>query len=285
MEGGALYNAFNIVYDVNASGPPSAPNPNYTAQVQVVAAYNCPSDSSTIRFNNVTGYHNYFASLGGTSSQLYGGSVTGEEANTALIGVFNVSIDENSPQTLPGGTGTNPDCQKVLSKVTLAAIRDGSSNTAMFAETIKSSIVASAGSYPLWNMNVYYVAPPYSTSVAASGGCLNINPTSGSGYSARIYYRAQMYYRNFTGTGYYAHTVTPNSKLPDCGLYSSSTLPKSNPLDFIAAHIAARSYHSGGVNAVLCDGSVHFFKDSISPTVWRAVGTMAGEEVLSADQY
>jgi prepilin-type processing-associated H-X9-DG protein len=32
---------------------------------------------------------------------------------------------------------------------------------------------------------------------------------------------------------------------------------------FTAAHLAARSYHPGGVNCVFVDGSVHFAGDSI----------------------
>jgi prepilin-type N-terminal cleavage/methylation domain-containing protein/prepilin-type processing-associated H-X9-DG protein len=51
------------------------------------------------------------------------------------------------------------------------------------------------------------------------------------------------------------------------------------------AAITVRSYHPGGVNALLGDGSVRFVKDTIQGTVWRALGTVAGGEVLSADQY
>jgi type II secretory pathway pseudopilin PulG len=158
LEGGSVYNAFNIVYDLNANGTPASGNPNYTSEVLIINTYNCPSDSSTQRFSNVTGYNNYFASLGGTAAQVYGsGKIPGEETtNVNLIGVFNVSIDETAPTSLDGKT-INPDCQKVRNKVTLASITDGSSNTAMFAETIKSNIIASAGSFPLWNMNVYFV--------------------------------------------------------------------------------------------------------------------------------
>jgi prepilin-type processing-associated H-X9-DG protein len=47
----------------------------------------------------------------------------------------------------------------------------------------------------------------------------------------------------------------------------------------------ARSWHAGGVNALLADGSVKFFKDSISVPVWRALSTTQGGEVLSADSY
>jgi prepilin-type processing-associated H-X9-DG protein len=43
-------------------------------------------------------------------------------------------------------------------------------------------------------------------------------------------------------------------------------------------HKAARSRHPGGVNAMLGDGSVRFVRNSISLTVWQAVGTMNGGE-------
>jgi prepilin-type N-terminal cleavage/methylation domain-containing protein/prepilin-type processing-associated H-X9-DG protein len=46
---------------------------------------------------------------------------------------------------------------------------------------------------------------------------------------------------------------------------------------------AARSYHSGGVNAALADGSVRFVRDSISPAIWQAMGTARGGEVVNID--
>jgi prepilin-type processing-associated H-X9-DG protein len=49
--------------------------------------------------------------------------------------------------------------------------------------------------------------------------------------------------------------------------------------------ITARSYHPGGVNALFADGSVHFIKSSIDGNTWRALGTIAGGEVISADAY
>lgn len=42
--------------------------------------------------------------------------------------------------------------------------------------------------------------------------------------------------------------------------------------------LAARSYHPGGVEVVLGDGSVHFIADSISKDVWAALGSIAGGE-------
>lgn len=47
------------------------------------------------------------------------------------------------------------------------------------------------------------------------------------------------------------------------------------------AAVTSRSYHPGGVNSLLADGSVRFVSDSIEGTVWRALGTVAGGEVVS----
>ena len=51
------------------------------------------------------------------------------------------------------------------------------------------------------------------------------------------------------------------------------------------AAITSRSYHPGGVNVLLGDGSVRAVKDSIAGVTWRALGTVAGGEVISADAY
>jgi prepilin-type N-terminal cleavage/methylation domain-containing protein/prepilin-type processing-associated H-X9-DG protein len=49
--------------------------------------------------------------------------------------------------------------------------------------------------------------------------------------------------------------------------------------------ITARSYHPGGVNSLLADGSVRFVKSTINGVIWRALGTPAGREVISSDSY
>jgi prepilin-type N-terminal cleavage/methylation domain-containing protein/prepilin-type processing-associated H-X9-DG protein len=51
------------------------------------------------------------------------------------------------------------------------------------------------------------------------------------------------------------------------------------------AAITARSYHPGGVNALFGDGSARFIKDTIAGPTWRALGTLRGGEVVSADAY
>lgn len=44
---------------------------------------------------------------------------------------------------------------------------------------------------------------------------------------------------------------------------------------------AARSYHTGGVNAGMADGSVRFVRDSIDPAIWKAAGTRSNGEANS----
>ena len=51
------------------------------------------------------------------------------------------------------------------------------------------------------------------------------------------------------------------------------------------AAITSRSYHPGGVNTLFGDGSVRFTKSTINGLVWRALGTVAGGEVVGGDRY
>jgi prepilin-type processing-associated H-X9-DG protein len=81
--------------------------------------------------------------------------------------------------------------------------------------------------------------------------------------------------------------TTPNSQLPDRVQGYCQYPYQMNPPCTSAGppFNAARSYHPGGVNALLSDGSVKFFKDSVNPATWRALSTTTGSEVVSSDSY
>jgi prepilin-type N-terminal cleavage/methylation domain-containing protein/prepilin-type processing-associated H-X9-DG protein len=49
--------------------------------------------------------------------------------------------------------------------------------------------------------------------------------------------------------------------------------------------VTARSYHHGGVNALMLDGSVRFVKSTIAQSTWRGLGTRSGQEVVSSDSF
>ena len=47
----------------------------------------------------------------------------------------------------------------------------------------------------------------------------------------------------------------------------------------------ATSFHPGGVNVRMGDGSVKFVKDSVNMQTWWSLGTRDGGEVISSDAY
>ncbi len=76
---------------------------------------------------------------------------------------------------------------------------------------------------------------------------------------------------------------TPNSGIDVSPYCNSKTYPANPPCSNSPntySHKAARSRHSGGVNVLFGDGSVHFIQDSIALATWRALGTMNGGEVI-----
>lgn len=51
------------------------------------------------------------------------------------------------------------------------------------------------------------------------------------------------------------------------------------------AAITSRSWHPGGVNVVMGDGSVQFVANEIDGQLWRALGTVAGQELILSSAF
>ena len=81
------------------------------------------------------------------------------------------------------------------------------------------------------------------------------------------------------------NTITPpNSTVADIiasGWFQNTNDPLMPAVAGNAQTNAARSRHTGGVNAALADGSVRFFRSSIAPDTWQKMGTIDGGEVFS----
>jgi prepilin-type N-terminal cleavage/methylation domain-containing protein len=75
----------------------------------------------------------------------------------------------------------------------------------------------------------------------------------------------------------------PNGEYADTDINSKREKTALNDTLPRFAAVTARSYHPGGVHALLGDGSVKFVKSGVSGTIWRALGSVAGGEVISAD--
>jgi prepilin-type processing-associated H-X9-DG protein len=82
------------------------------------------------------------------------------------------------------------------------------------------------------------------------------------------------------GRGMGNFILAPNAPYPGCLDYTGQGDFDTGPII-----IGPSSYHSGGANVALCDGSVRFLKDSTSlATVW-AIASRNGGEVVSADSW
>src|SRR5262245_39726543 len=68
---------------------------------------------------------------------------------------------------------------------------------------------------------------------------------------------------------------------------ANATSPQYDPtmpcLRVVDQYLAARSRHSGGVNASMCDGSVRFVRNAIDLVTWQAMASSNGGEVISGD--
>lgn len=99
-------------------------------------------------------------------------------------------------------------------------------------------------------------------------------------------------YRGFwisgVGGSGYLHIDTPNSSVPTadclrdymCGDPGTWPAPCVGGCWYDNLRVAARSYHSGGVNAAFADGHVDFFGDTTSLAVWQALATIAGDDLV-----
>ena len=74
----------------------------------------------------------------------------------------------------------------------------------------------------------------------------------------------------------YADEGPPTLILMNIGEPADARTP-NNALDHVED---PSSLHLGGINALFCDGSVRFLRNSISPYTWSGLGTRAGGEVL-----
>jgi prepilin-type N-terminal cleavage/methylation domain-containing protein/prepilin-type processing-associated H-X9-DG protein len=171
--------------------------------------------------------------------------------------------------------------------VPLAGIADGLSNT-LFAADVKTHTpyllncsglsFAPLGSAPMPGPSDNPATIPQYTS--CSGPLAEFRPDSGhseweDGNTSQA---------GFT-TAWPPNTVTPGvfngRAIADTDLIS---IREENGGPTFAA-VTARSYHPGGANTLFGDGSVHFIKNTVAGPVWRALGSVSGAEVVSADAY
>lgn len=155
----------------------------------------------------------------------------------------------------------------------IADITDGTSNTLCLSEVKAFTPYLRDGSVP----STIIPIPSLPSDVSSFGGEFKTD----SGHTEWV--DARTHQTGFTTT------FTPNTKVIHAlaGInydidFNSLREGRSNTTPTMAA-VTSRSYHSGGVNSLLMDGSVRFVRDSISINVWRGMGSRAGGELFSIE--
>lgn len=249
---------WQLAYDVNASAV------NNAARTTDIPTFLCPSDPSKQDYIGA-GRQNYFGNNGCTADQ--------NDNDASRAGIINVTLDMTTPLA---ATGTrNENYRKVLSRVRMADILDGTSNTCAWAEVMRSRDT-NWQSVSGTRDNITIIIN--TTSWNNTDGTTIPMCRDGTSWSSSIRYVGHQYYRNLPSNYMYTHTLPPNwNKLVSGGTQRYSCGDSS----FARMHISASSYHTGGVNAAMADGSVRFIADSIDNVTWRAMGTRSGGEVVS----
>jgi prepilin-type N-terminal cleavage/methylation domain-containing protein/prepilin-type processing-associated H-X9-DG protein len=178
-----------------------------------------------------------------------------------------LAIDQQTGQAGDGAFGMNQQHR-------LAEIRDGLSNTLAAAEVKSFVPVLLDGGQPA----APFTPPPETPAeVIAWGGTFDPDYCHTQWVSGR------------TLQSGLTTTFPPNTRMlyqQDGKTYdvnfSSARFGPSTPRQTYRV-VTARSYHPGGANALLLDGSTKFVSSTIAQSVWRSLGTRAGGETVNLE--
>jgi type II secretory pathway pseudopilin PulG len=224
----------------------------------VISTYTCPSDGNN---NKPIEYafrgHNYVVCMGreGVLNLVYKRYPSDGNPRNCLIGEMAFGKESLYRAMFTGScwekTGSGDDDKRLVTPLTTTFedITDGTSNTVALSETVQ-------GLSPDGDMNdlrghIWYGMTCFFNT--------NLPPNT----------------READITDWY-HLTAYNVRHPLTLMSYSTSDADGNYLRF-----SARSWHVGGVNAGLADGSIRFVQDQINLEIWRAVGSTNGGEIES----
>ena len=269
LEQTQVYNAINFNWGAEDSTSVLCYQINMTGTNAQISALVCPSDprGGQPDHNSTTNTNNYYGCVGTTMSW----GLIGNQAPFANMNVPSINMPSTGLFTWQASYGIQ-NCT------------DGTSNTVAFSE----AAVGYQSEQPLQRLiGLQGVQIPFTSMLydASSNPALTLSviqlcnqayQSANGGYIDAQ--RGENWAHGCMAMSLFNTVVTPNAyndTWTHCGLNASSRAVLSN----------ADSYHPGGVNCGMADGSVKFIKDSINQTTWWALGTRGNGEVISADSY
>jgi len=278
MEQGSLYNAMN--FNLTYSDPP-----NITVSISPLNLLLCPSDpGGGIDDGKLAGSGYAATSYGTCDGDWYVWSVNWGTTNS--VGPINRSM-------------FGPNFARKFSDVidgtsNSLAVSEGTVGHGQFRGCLTEGTAPSDASVGTWTP--FNVPAPGVDSTAALtaliGSCKakTGKVKAGGPVGHTRWANGGVYYSGFTTA------MPPNSKVKAISRatgFSNAGAIVAQDWDSVDENdggptymsLSASSFHPGGVNALLVDGSVRFIKESVNPATWRNLGTIAGGEIISGSDY
>ena len=248
MEQSAVYNAINFSFACRSATGSSLSGPvNSTALNTKINVFLCPSDPNAGP-TNLNSYHGCMGTTTLISNQGSSGMFTFRTPYGVRDAIDGTSSTIAFAESLAGDTSNQKKPGNGIGQ----------------AGTVAGALVLDAN-----------------TAMTQVQSALNNCNTSWNSGTNLCSDRGRYWGNGLEGYTLFNTIVTPNSKQYGwnfCRLDCCNTAGN--------AHFTkASSFHSGGVNVLMSDGSVKFIKDSISQITWWALGTRANGEAISADSY
>ena len=249
-----LYNAFNFQMAAVVGAAAQYTNMNTTVFRTSVSVYLCPSDTGSRTFPYAT---NYGASVGPQYNTL---SIN-TNSNGVGVGMFAFRVSYGVADCTDGTSNTIAFGEKLIGDNTTASNNGAETYN---CQPWPGSNGSGSGADMVMPLGITVLNTYTQTCDALRLGTTNQDNSNGSYWAAGRMTHGPMI----------NELLTPNSTHQDCYNFSQNTGLET-----------VRSRHSGGVNVLFTDGSVRFIKNSITQQVWWALGSKAGGEAISADQY
>ena len=263
-----IYNAINFCVGIDEGSSNSICwQINSTAASNAVKAFQCPSDP-----------------LAGASP--YASPVAGRDSNNYFVSLGTTTNMTSSTGVPTLGASPNSGVFYFQTSFGINAITDGTSNTVAMAEGALDPGRNSARVKLIGVVNVSAVpatallADASSNPTATQQGLAACNSAwNGTGAGSFNDQRGAMWSHGGVAQTMFNTVATPNST------QSPWSYCDVNAASAYGTYASASSFHSGGVNVLMTDGSVRLIKDAVNQRTWWALGTRAGGEVISSDSY
>jgi len=251
-----LDNIYKLI-DFNVSPNPGSSHKKHddhlTARTAQIPTFRCPSDINRMTSNDSHnhrgwGKNNYKANAGSGTGQWASGN---EKSNGIFL--------------------TNEVVRE-------ADIRDGTSNTALFAEAVLGDADVNRIEIP---GDWFRISESNNTRQEVYNACMNVTPTLGKPHQIARSGRNWVY-GNYIPTRY-NHVMPPN--MQSCARRDTTSGNLDATVNDKGGATTASSRHPGGVNVVLADGSTRFVNEQIEHEIWWWVGGRNDGEVVPQDKF